>query len=104
MPPSLTEPLAAGKSSRTTRDSDFETTFLPLYNTMQNPADKQVLIDAANAKLATFNSKVGMFKTQAFQPSDSGNAAANFMVLMDHSMDTTLLYTVGKMTNNQTMD
>jgi hypothetical protein len=99
----LTEALAAGKNAADDTGFRFLTTFLPLYNTMQNPADKQVLIDAANAKLATFNSKVGMFKTQAYQAPTSGNKSADFMVLLDHSMDTALLYTVGQMTNNQTM-
>jgi unsaturated chondroitin disaccharide hydrolase len=99
----LTEPLAAGKSEPDDTGFRFTTTFLPLYNTMDVPADKQVLIDAANAKLATFNSKVGMFKTQNFIPSDKNNAAANFMVLVDHSMDMELLYDVGAMTENQKM-
>ena len=100
---SLTEPLAAGKTEPDDTGFRFTTTFLPLYNTMGVASDKQVLIDAANAKLATFSSKVGMFKTQASLPTHDGNAAANFPVLMDHSMDMELLYDVGKMTNNQTM-
>jgi unsaturated chondroitin disaccharide hydrolase len=99
----LTEALAAGKNEPDDTGFRFTTTFLPLYNTMQNPADKQVLIDAANAKLATFNTKIGMFKTQAYQAPKSGNKSSDFMALMDHSMDMELLYTVGTMTGNQTM-
>ena len=99
----LTEALSVGKTEPDDTGFRFTTTFLPLYTTMQNPADKQVLIDAANAKLKTFNSKVGMFKTQAYIAPKSGNKSADFMSLLDHSMDMELLYDVGAMTNNQTM-
>jgi unsaturated chondroitin disaccharide hydrolase len=98
---SLTTPLAAGKAEPDDTGFRFSTAYQNLYNTMQVPADKQVLIDAAAAKIATFNSKVGMFKTQAYIAPKSKNSSANFMVLMDHTMDLELIYTAARYTNNQ---
>ena len=90
----LTEPLAKTDSTPDDVGFKYDTTFLPLYDTLGATADENVLIAAANAKMATFNSKVGMFKTIASQPSDSGNPSANFMTLMDDSNDVNLLYTI----------
>jgi hypothetical protein len=97
----LTAPLAAGKGEADDVGFRFITSTLNLYNTMEVPTDKQTLIDAAAAKVATFNSKVGMFKTLSFIPSKTNNPAANFMVLMDHSMDLELVYKAAQLTGNQ---
>jgi uncharacterized protein YyaL (SSP411 family) len=42
-----------------------------------------------------------MFKTLTFIPSHSGNPVANFMVLLDESMDMELIYDAAKLTGNQ---
>ena len=42
-----------------------------------------------------------MFKTLTFIPSHSGKPAANFMVLLDESMDMELIYDAAKLTGNQ---
>jgi unsaturated chondroitin disaccharide hydrolase len=98
---SYTTPIAASKGEADDSGFRFDPSFWNLYNSTHMPADKQTLIDAATAKIATFSGKVGMFKTLTFIPSHSGNPVANFMVLLDESMDMELIYDAAKLTGNQ---
>lgn len=76
----------------------FVPTYLQYYRTMG--VDKQVLIDAANSKVANFSSKVGMFKSVNFKTPSTTDPRANFPVLMDHTMDLELVYEAAVLSGN----
>jgi unsaturated chondroitin disaccharide hydrolase len=61
--------------------------YFPMAGSTKLAADKQVLKDAANAKLAVWNPNVGMFRTAAPGVSLGNNASGNFMVIIDQAMD-----------------
>jgi unsaturated chondroitin disaccharide hydrolase len=98
---SYTTGIAAAKTAGDDLGFRFNPTYRNLYAAMQDPSQRQVLIDAATSKVATWNAKVGMFKSVDFRPSTSGNPQANFPVLIDHNMDLELVYWAAKQTGNQ---
>ncbi len=70
----------------------FIPSYLNYYRAMQRKADRLILTAAAQSKINTFDPRVGMFRSVHFRPSTSGDANANFPVLIDHTMDLELVY------------
>jgi unsaturated chondroitin disaccharide hydrolase len=72
--------------------------FTPWVN-LSIPQTSTVLFAAADAKMAQWNSKVGMFRSSGGTML-STDPAGDFAVLIDHSMDMQLLYWCWKETGN----
>jgi len=72
--------------------------YFPMAGSTKLASDKQVLKDAANAKLTRFNSTVGMFRTAAPGPTLTGNPNGDFLVIIDQGMDMEPLYWASKET------
>jgi unsaturated chondroitin disaccharide hydrolase len=73
--------------------------FGSLYALGGDRADRAALLAAADSKMATWNAKVGMFRsggTGALATDPSGDLG----VLLDHAMDMDLLYRASKLTGN----
>jgi unsaturated chondroitin disaccharide hydrolase len=75
--------------------------FGQLYALGKEPADKAALLVAADAKMTTWNAKVGMFRSGGTGTLAS-DPAGDFGVLLDHAMDMDLLYRASKLTGNTT--
>lgn len=95
----FTLPIAAAASQ--TSDNGFRifNTFYPLLQ--QDPGNASIIntmLAAANAKMSVYNSTVGAFK--AWRTSTSGNPKANFSVLMDLIMDSSLLFWASQQTGD----
>jgi unsaturated chondroitin disaccharide hydrolase len=95
-----TTPLASQVNQTGDLAFKFMTSYLPLYQSSNDPAHMNVLLAAAASKNAQWNSTVGAFRTTWFT-TRSGNPRANFAVLMDMTTDMELLMWAGKQTNNQ---
>jgi unsaturated chondroitin disaccharide hydrolase len=74
--------------------------YFPMAGSTKLQSDKQILKDAANAKLAVWNANVGMFRTAAPGPTLAGNASGDFMVIIDQAMDMEPLWWAWKETGN----
>jgi unsaturated chondroitin disaccharide hydrolase len=95
-----TEYTKAVESAKTAPDDTgfrIMPTFGGLYRAMAKKVDRLVIVAAAQAKLAQFDSTVGMFRSVNHKPTSSTDARANFPVLMDHTMDLELIYTAARM-------
>jgi unsaturated chondroitin disaccharide hydrolase len=75
-------------------------TYYPLYEATGNKAYAQIIFNAAASRVATYNAAVGAFHSTGFT-SNSGNPAANFGVLTDHTMDLAMVYWAAKQTGNK---
>ncbi|MDQ3441612.1 MAG: PA14 domain-containing protein [Planctomycetota bacterium] len=78
----------------------FMPSYLNLYRAMSRRSDRLMVVAAAQSKVEQFDPTVGMFRSVHFDPSESGNPAANFPVLIDHTMDLELLYWAAKSSGN----
>jgi unsaturated chondroitin disaccharide hydrolase len=96
-----TTPLADQKTQTGDHFSRLWDTFKPLYDKTGNGKYRQVLLDAAASKDAQFNATIGAFRTPEIT-SNSGNAKANFGLLMDQTMDLELLFWASDQTGNVT--
>jgi unsaturated chondroitin disaccharide hydrolase len=74
----------------------FMPSYLGLYRAMQRKSDRLMLQAAAQSKIDQFDPTVGMFRSVHADPSNSGDPAANFPVLIDHDMDLELVYWAAK--------
>ena len=97
------EQLTRGLDQEDTAGDDLAFRFLPtdgqMFAATGDPASKQILIDAAASKIKTFDKTVEMFRSVDGRTSTSGNAKANFSVLIDHTMDLELVYQAAKLAN-----
>ncbi len=73
--------------------------YYPLYQATGNPAYKQIILDAAAKRASTYNATVGSFSSVGVA-SHSHNPLANFGVLMDHTMDLSMVFWAAKQTGN----
>ncbi len=73
------------------------TSYFPMACSTKLASDKQVLVAAANAKMTSWNSAVGMFETSG-GGTLTGNPAGDFPVIIDQSMDMSLLFWASKET------
>lgn len=77
----------------------FMPSYLPLYESSQDPVDRAVLLQAAAAKDATWNAAVGAYET-TWHHSTSGNPDANFAVLLDMTNDLDLVLWAAQQTGD----
>ncbi len=70
--------------------------FFPTASSTRRSSDKQVLIAAANAKLANWNPQLGMFETAP----GSSTTSSTVQVVIDQAMDMELLWWTSKETGN----
>ena len=82
-----TRPIGPTKTNADDIGFSVWNSFFPMAGSTKLQSDKQVLKDAANAKLAVWNNNVGMFRTSVPGPTLPGNPAGNFMVIIDQAMD-----------------
>jgi unsaturated chondroitin disaccharide hydrolase len=94
-----TLPLEGQKTQKDDLAFRLAYAYWPLYAATNNAAYRQVLIDAAASKVATYNGAVHAFLSPG-RASTSGDPNANFGVLTDQITDVELVLWAAQQTNN----
>jgi mannose/cellobiose epimerase-like protein (N-acyl-D-glucosamine 2-epimerase family) len=94
-----TLPLEGQKTQKDDLAFRLAYAYWPLYAATNNPAYRQVLIDAAASKVAQYNGTVHAFLSPG-RASTSGNPNADFGVLTDQITDVELVLWAAQQTNN----